>query len=73
MKNNYIIFIVIIIIIIIYLFNNNEYFRNDIIPKHINNVCIVSFCKDEYDLIDDFINYYSYLFGINNIFTSKLF
>jgi hypothetical protein len=70
MKNNYIILIIIIIIIIIiYLFNNkNELFTNSITTKHINNVCIVVFTKDEYDLIEDFINYHAYLFGINNIY-----
>lgn len=63
--------IVLIIIVIYYLLSNNEYFDNsseEIIKNNINNVCIVSFCKDEYDLIDDFINYYSYLFGVHNIY-----
>ena len=63
--------LVLIIIFIYYIINNNEYFNNsseEIVYNKINNVCIVSFCKDEYDLIDDFINYYSYLFGINNIY-----
>lgn len=67
-----IIIILFIIIIIYYIINyNNENFDNSselIILNKINNVCIVSFCKDEYDLIDDFINYHAYLFGIHNIY-----
>lgn len=31
------------------------------------NVKVVLLTKDEYDLIDDFIEYYSYLFGVKNI------
>jgi hypothetical protein len=67
MKKRYII-IIIIIILLLLLNINNELFTNSITFTPLNNVCIVSFCKDEYELIEDFINYHAYLFGIHNIY-----